>query len=65
MSRYSPAFITMCAIPSASCDVNCAFGLNRYTSTHLPSNCKVKNHSLTMQRLLHFRKGGGGGGGGG
>ena len=29
MSRYSPAFITMCAIPSASCDVNCAFRVER------------------------------------
>ena len=33
------------------------FGSNRYTSTHLPSNCKVKNHSLTMQCLSSRWKG--------
>ena len=33
------------------------FGLNGYTSTFLPSNCKVKNHSLTMQCLSSRWKG--------
>ena len=33
------------------------FGSNEYTSTHLPSNCKVKNHSLTMQCLSSRWKG--------
>ena len=33
------------------------FGSNGYTSKHLPSNCKVKNHSLTMQVSFFKMKG--------
>ena len=65
MSRYSPAFITMCAIPSASCDVNCAFRVERVHKYIPPLELQSQESRPNHAASSSLQKGGGGGGGGG